>query len=196
MYFSSQLTSIGKAEELQQPEVVRPCRRGSSEQEQAPRMARQPPPWLCTAAGILCLLSLGAAIEIPMDREYCSDLGRGVGRGSKDCLTCLTCGNPGVTSGTSDFASLLSNMKSTPRRPGWGQWIQGSEVGLGDAKRSRQVEWGGCRGLLSPLHSFINCVFQELWLFLTFPHVCKSGNPQALSRLGSGLLFNGSVLSH
>ncbi|XP_049626553.1 neurofascin isoform X11 [Suncus etruscus] len=61
------LTSIGKAEELEQPEVVRPCRRGSSEQEQVPRMARQPPPWLCTATGILCLLSLGAAIEIPMD---------------------------------------------------------------------------------------------------------------------------------
>lgn len=67
---------------------------------------------------------------------------------------------------------------------------------LGDAKRSRQVEWGGCRGLLSPLHSFIHCVSQELWLFLTVLHVCKSGNPQALPGLGSGLLFNGTVLSH
>ncbi|XP_049626549.1 neurofascin isoform X7 [Suncus etruscus] len=68
------LTSIGKAEELEQPEVVRPCRRGSSEQEQVPRMARQPPPWLCTATGILCLLSLGAAIEIPMDPSIQNEL--------------------------------------------------------------------------------------------------------------------------
>ncbi|XP_055974910.1 neurofascin isoform X14 [Sorex fumeus] len=61
------LTSVRKAEELERLEVARPRGPGSREPEQAPRMAWQPPPpWLC-AAGLLCLLSLGAAIEIPMD---------------------------------------------------------------------------------------------------------------------------------
>ncbi|XP_055000391.1 neurofascin isoform X13 [Sorex araneus] len=61
------LTSVGKAEELERLEAARPRGPGTRGPEQAPRMARQPPPpWLC-AAGLLCLLSLGAAIEIPMD---------------------------------------------------------------------------------------------------------------------------------
>ncbi|XP_055974903.1 neurofascin isoform X7 [Sorex fumeus] len=68
------LTSVRKAEELERLEVARPRGPGSREPEQAPRMAWQPPPpWLC-AAGLLCLLSLGAAIEIPMDPSIQNEL--------------------------------------------------------------------------------------------------------------------------
>ena len=53
-------------------------------------MAGQPPPWAYTAV-LLCALSLGGAIEIPMDRESpvrleSADWGRGVsgaGRGGE-----------------------------------------------------------------------------------------------------------------
>ncbi|XP_055000381.1 neurofascin isoform X4 [Sorex araneus] len=68
------LTSVGKAEELERLEAARPRGPGTRGPEQAPRMARQPPPpWLC-AAGLLCLLSLGAAIEIPMDPSIQNEL--------------------------------------------------------------------------------------------------------------------------
>ncbi|XP_012314804.1 neurofascin isoform X20 [Aotus nancymaae] len=60
------LSSVQEVQ-LKQLEVTRPRGLGNRERGQVPRMARQPaPPWV-HAAFLLCLLSLGGAIEIPMD---------------------------------------------------------------------------------------------------------------------------------
>ncbi|XP_072867673.1 neurofascin isoform X8 [Chlorocebus sabaeus] len=63
---AERLSSVREAQ-LKRLKVTRPRVLGSREQGQVPRMARQPlPPWV-HAAFLLCLLSLGGAIEIPMD---------------------------------------------------------------------------------------------------------------------------------
>ncbi|KAK1329406.1 hypothetical protein QTO34_011590 [Cnephaeus nilssonii] len=63
------LSSVWEAES-EQLEAARPRRPGNGERGSALRMARpQPPPWV-HAAVLLCLLGLGGAIEIPMDREF------------------------------------------------------------------------------------------------------------------------------
>nr|XP_004028285.3 neurofascin isoform X28 [Gorilla gorilla gorilla] len=63
---AEKLSSVREAQ-LKQLEVTRPRVLGSRERGQVPRMARQPPPPWVHAAFLLCLLSLGGAIEIPMD---------------------------------------------------------------------------------------------------------------------------------
>nr|XP_012314806.1 neurofascin isoform X24 [Aotus nancymaae] len=63
---AKKLSSVQEVQ-LKQLEVTRPRGLGNRERGQVPRMARQPaPPWV-HAAFLLCLLSLGGAIEIPMD---------------------------------------------------------------------------------------------------------------------------------
>ncbi|XP_074241062.1 neurofascin isoform X28 [Saimiri boliviensis] len=60
------LSSVREVQ-LKRLEVTRPRGLGNRERGRVPRMARQPaPPWVHTAF-LLCLLSLGGAIEIPMD---------------------------------------------------------------------------------------------------------------------------------
>ncbi|XP_017736503.1 PREDICTED: neurofascin isoform X19 [Rhinopithecus bieti] len=63
---AERLSSVREAQ-LKQLEVTRPRVLGSRERGRVPRMARQPPPPWVHAAFLLCLLSLGGAIEIPMD---------------------------------------------------------------------------------------------------------------------------------
>ncbi|XP_037680879.1 neurofascin isoform X14 [Choloepus didactylus] len=63
---SFQLSSVREAE-LERLEAARPRGLGSREQGLVLRMARPPPPWLHAAFLLLWLLSLGRAIEIPMD---------------------------------------------------------------------------------------------------------------------------------
>ncbi|XP_009439534.3 neurofascin isoform X21 [Pan troglodytes] len=63
---AEKLSSVQEAQ-LKRLEVTRPRVLGSRERGQVPRMARQPPPPWVHAAFLLCLLSLGGAIEIPMD---------------------------------------------------------------------------------------------------------------------------------
>ncbi|KAK2498896.1 hypothetical protein MC885_012044 [Smutsia gigantea] len=63
-----QLSSVQKAH-FERLEAARPRRPGSREQGPVLRMAGQQPPPCVLAALLLCLLSLGGAIEIPMDRE-------------------------------------------------------------------------------------------------------------------------------
>lgn len=87
LYFFPQLSSVWEAE-LERLEAARPRRPGSGELGPPLRMARpQAAPWV-HAGFLLCLLGLGGAIEIPMDREffYSPDLGQkgwraGDGRG-------------------------------------------------------------------------------------------------------------------
>ncbi|XP_012314798.1 neurofascin isoform X14 [Aotus nancymaae] len=67
------LSSVQEVQ-LKQLEVTRPRGLGNRERGQVPRMARQPaPPWV-HAAFLLCLLSLGGAIEIPMDPSIQNEL--------------------------------------------------------------------------------------------------------------------------
>ncbi|XP_063502879.1 neurofascin isoform X5 [Pongo pygmaeus] len=63
---AEKLSSVREAQ-LKRLEVTRPRVLGSREQGRVPRMARKPPPPWVHAAFLLCLLSLGGAIEIPMD---------------------------------------------------------------------------------------------------------------------------------
>ncbi|XP_031993091.1 neurofascin isoform X14 [Hylobates moloch] len=63
---AEKLSSVREAQ-LKRLEVTRPRVLGSRERGRVPRMARQPPPPWVHAAFLLCLLSLGGAIEIPMD---------------------------------------------------------------------------------------------------------------------------------
>jgi hypothetical protein len=71
--FFPQLSSLWEAH-LEQQEAAKPQGLGSREWGLVLRMARQQaPPWV-NAAFLLFLLSLGGAIEIPMDRESCSVL--------------------------------------------------------------------------------------------------------------------------
>ncbi|KAL4693747.1 hypothetical protein H8959_013012, partial [Pygathrix nigripes] len=63
---AERLSSVREAQ-LKRLEVTRPRVLGSRERGRVPRMARQPPPPWVHAAFLLCLLSLGGAIEIPMD---------------------------------------------------------------------------------------------------------------------------------
>nr|XP_007986978.2 neurofascin isoform X20 [Chlorocebus sabaeus] len=63
---AERLSSVREAQ-LKRLKVTRPRVLGSREQGRVPRMARQPPPPWVHAAFLLCLLSLGGAIEIPMD---------------------------------------------------------------------------------------------------------------------------------
>ncbi|XP_063096134.1 neurofascin isoform X17 [Cavia porcellus] len=64
---AEELSSVPKAH-VEQLEAARARGLGSRERGAVPRMARQqPPPWLHTAFLLLLLLSLGSAIEIPMD---------------------------------------------------------------------------------------------------------------------------------
>lgn len=81
-YFFPQLNSVREAQ-FQRLEAERPRRPGCGVRGPVLRMAGQPPPWAYTAI-LLCALSLGRAIEIPMDRESpvrleSADGGRGVG---------------------------------------------------------------------------------------------------------------------
>ncbi|XP_072867669.1 neurofascin isoform X3 [Chlorocebus sabaeus] len=70
---AERLSSVREAQ-LKRLKVTRPRVLGSREQGQVPRMARQPlPPWV-HAAFLLCLLSLGGAIEIPMDPSIQNEL--------------------------------------------------------------------------------------------------------------------------
>nr|XP_039321749.1 neurofascin isoform X26 [Saimiri boliviensis boliviensis] len=63
---AKKLSSVREVQ-LKRLEVTRPRGLGNRERGRVPRMARQPaPPWVHTAF-LLCLLSLGGAIEIPMD---------------------------------------------------------------------------------------------------------------------------------
>ncbi|XP_070122618.1 neurofascin isoform X18 [Equus caballus] len=67
------LSSIQEAQ-LERLEVATPCGPGSRERGPVLRMARQQlPPWV-HAAILLCLLSLGRAIEIPMDPSIQNEL--------------------------------------------------------------------------------------------------------------------------
>ncbi|KAL0608962.1 Neurofascin, partial [Plecturocebus cupreus] len=62
-----QLSSVEEVQ-LKRLEVTTPRGLGSRERGRVPRMARQPaPPWAHAAFLLLCLLSPGGAIEIPMD---------------------------------------------------------------------------------------------------------------------------------
>ncbi|XP_055225136.2 neurofascin isoform X9 [Gorilla gorilla gorilla] len=70
---AEKLSSVREAQ-LKQLEVTRPRVLGSRERGQVPRMARQPPPPWVHAAFLLCLLSLGGAIEIPMDPSIQNEL--------------------------------------------------------------------------------------------------------------------------
>ncbi|XP_033056017.1 neurofascin isoform X2 [Trachypithecus francoisi] len=63
---AERLSTVREAQ-LKRLEVTRPRVLGSRERGRVPRMARQPPPPWVHAAFLLCLLSLGGAIEIPMD---------------------------------------------------------------------------------------------------------------------------------
>ncbi|XP_055091323.1 neurofascin isoform X6 [Symphalangus syndactylus] len=63
---AEKLCSVREAQ-LKRLKVTRPRVLGSRERGRVPRMARQPPPPWVHAAFLLCLLSLGGAIEIPMD---------------------------------------------------------------------------------------------------------------------------------
>ncbi|XP_037593272.1 neurofascin isoform X17 [Cebus imitator] len=64
--FRRELSSVQEVQ-LKRFEVTRPQGLGNKERGRVPRMARQPaPPWV-HAAFLFCLLSLGGAIEIPMD---------------------------------------------------------------------------------------------------------------------------------
>nr|XP_034800630.1 neurofascin isoform X12 [Pan paniscus] len=71
--FRRELSSVQEAQ-LKRLEVTRPRVLGSRERGQVPRMARQPPPPWVHAAFLLCLLSLGGAIEIPMDPSIQNEL--------------------------------------------------------------------------------------------------------------------------
>ncbi|XP_017380915.1 neurofascin isoform X15 [Cebus imitator] len=63
---AKKLSSVQEVQ-LKRFEVTRPQGLGNKERGRVPRMARQPaPPWV-HAAFLFCLLSLGGAIEIPMD---------------------------------------------------------------------------------------------------------------------------------
>nr|XP_039321743.1 neurofascin isoform X20 [Saimiri boliviensis boliviensis] len=67
------LSSVREVQ-LKRLEVTRPRGLGNRERGRVPRMARQPaPPWVHTAF-LLCLLSLGGAIEIPMDPSIQNEL--------------------------------------------------------------------------------------------------------------------------
>ncbi|XP_037680874.1 neurofascin isoform X9 [Choloepus didactylus] len=70
---SFQLSSVREAE-LERLEAARPRGLGSREQGLVLRMARPPPPWLHAAFLLLWLLSLGRAIEIPMDPSIQNEL--------------------------------------------------------------------------------------------------------------------------
>ncbi|XP_009439516.3 neurofascin isoform X13 [Pan troglodytes] len=70
---AEKLSSVQEAQ-LKRLEVTRPRVLGSRERGQVPRMARQPPPPWVHAAFLLCLLSLGGAIEIPMDPSIQNEL--------------------------------------------------------------------------------------------------------------------------
>ncbi|XP_024310065.2 neurofascin isoform X20 [Homo sapiens] len=70
---AEKLSAVQEAQ-LKRLEVTRPRVLGSREQGQVPRMARQPPPPWVHAAFLLCLLSLGGAIEIPMDPSIQNEL--------------------------------------------------------------------------------------------------------------------------
>ncbi|XP_053461683.1 neurofascin isoform X16 [Nycticebus coucang] len=63
---AEELSSVPEAQ-LMRLEAGRPQRLGNGERGLALRMARQQPPAWVHAAFLLCLLSLGGAIEIPMD---------------------------------------------------------------------------------------------------------------------------------
>ncbi|XP_023422975.1 neurofascin isoform X4 [Cavia porcellus] len=71
---AEELSSVPKAH-VEQLEAARARGLGSRERGAVPRMARQqPPPWLHTAFLLLLLLSLGSAIEIPMDPSIQNEL--------------------------------------------------------------------------------------------------------------------------
>ncbi|XP_054378220.1 neurofascin isoform X9 [Pongo abelii] len=70
---AEKLSSVREAQ-LKRLEVTRPRVLGSREQGRVPRMARKPPPPWVHAAFLLCLLSLGGAIEIPMDPSIQNEL--------------------------------------------------------------------------------------------------------------------------
>ncbi|XP_078213117.1 neurofascin isoform X37 [Callithrix jacchus] len=70
---AKKLSSVQKVQ-LKRLKVTRPRGLGNREWGRVPRMARQPaPPWV-HAAFLLCLLSLGGAIEIPMDPSIQNEL--------------------------------------------------------------------------------------------------------------------------
>nr|XP_010347244.2 neurofascin isoform X7 [Saimiri boliviensis boliviensis] len=70
---AKKLSSVREVQ-LKRLEVTRPRGLGNRERGRVPRMARQPaPPWVHTAF-LLCLLSLGGAIEIPMDPSIQNEL--------------------------------------------------------------------------------------------------------------------------
>ncbi|XP_070934980.1 neurofascin isoform X9 [Macaca nemestrina] len=71
--FRRELSSVREAQ-LKRLKVTRPRVLGSRERGRVPRMARQPPPPWVHAAFLLCLLSLGGAIEIPMDPSIQNEL--------------------------------------------------------------------------------------------------------------------------
>ncbi|XP_033056028.1 neurofascin isoform X13 [Trachypithecus francoisi] len=70
---AERLSTVREAQ-LKRLEVTRPRVLGSRERGRVPRMARQPPPPWVHAAFLLCLLSLGGAIEIPMDPSIQNEL--------------------------------------------------------------------------------------------------------------------------
>ncbi|XP_053461679.1 neurofascin isoform X13 [Nycticebus coucang] len=70
---AEELSSVPEAQ-LMRLEAGRPQRLGNGERGLALRMARQQPPAWVHAAFLLCLLSLGGAIEIPMDPSIQSEL--------------------------------------------------------------------------------------------------------------------------
>ncbi|XP_037593270.1 neurofascin isoform X6 [Cebus imitator] len=71
--FRRELSSVQEVQ-LKRFEVTRPQGLGNKERGRVPRMARQPaPPWV-HAAFLFCLLSLGGAIEIPMDPSIQNEL--------------------------------------------------------------------------------------------------------------------------
>ncbi|XP_017380900.1 neurofascin isoform X1 [Cebus imitator] len=70
---AKKLSSVQEVQ-LKRFEVTRPQGLGNKERGRVPRMARQPaPPWV-HAAFLFCLLSLGGAIEIPMDPSIQNEL--------------------------------------------------------------------------------------------------------------------------
>ncbi|KAM6166510.1 neurofascin isoform 2-T2 [Erethizon dorsatum] len=71
---AEELSPVPKAH-VEQLEAARPRGLGSREWGLVPRMARQqPPPWVHAAFLLLLLLSLGGAIEIPMDPSIQNEL--------------------------------------------------------------------------------------------------------------------------
>lgn len=71
LFFFLQLSTVWKAH-IERHKASGARGLGSGEQGLVLRMARQQaPPWVHIAL-ILFLLSLGGAIEIPMDREFCA----------------------------------------------------------------------------------------------------------------------------